>query len=71
MFHSKPIAISLMLFFISSVPLLYQISDNQKNNLDNNVSIVNIEKNQEENKVNEEWEEATLDDLESGNYEPV
>ena len=68
MFHAKPIAISFLLFFVSSIPPLYKIADNQKHISENNV---NPRFNQEKQEINEKWEEATLDDLESGNYEPV
>ena len=68
MFHAKPIAVSFLLFFISSIPPLYKIADNQKYVSDNNVNPVF---NQEKQEINEKWEEATLDDLESGNYEQV
>ena len=68
MFHPMPIAISLTLFFISSIPLLYKTVDSQKGCSNKNVNIVH---SQEKDKENEGWEEATLDDLESGKYEPV
>jgi len=68
MFHSKPIAISLMIFFISSLPLLYKHADNQIGCSNKNVNTLS---NQEKDQHNEGWEEATLEDLESGNYDPV
>jgi len=67
-FHAKPIAISFLLVFISSIPLLYKTEDNQKGVLDKNVIPAS---NQKQQAVNEKWEEATMDDLESGNYEPL
>ena len=68
LFHSKPIAISLLIFFISSLPLIYKIADNQDSVEDKKTNTVF---NQEQQSVKEKWEEATLDDLESGNYEPI
>ena len=68
LFHSKPIAISLLIFFISSLPLIYKIADNQEGDEDKKTNIVF---NQEQQSVKEKWEEATLDDLESGNYEQI
>ena len=68
LFHSKPIAISLLIFFISSLPLIYKIADNQDGAEDKKTNTVF---NQEQQSVKEKWEEATLDDLESGNYEPI
>ena len=68
LFHSKPIAISLLIFFISSLPLIYKIADNQDGVEDKKTNTVF---NQEQQSVKEKWEEATLDDLESGNYEPI
>ena len=68
LFHSKPIAISLLIFFISSLPLIYKIADNQDCVEDKKTNTVF---KQEQQSVKEKWEEATLDDLESGNYEPI
>ena len=68
LFHSKPIAISLLIFFISSLPLIYKIADNQDCVEDKKTNPVF---NQEQQSVKEKWEEATLEDLESGNYEPI
>ena len=68
LFHSKPIAISLLIFFISSLPLIYKIADNQDSVEDKKTNTVF---NQEQQSVKEKCEEATLDDLESGNYEPI
>ena len=68
LFHSKPIAISLLVFFISSLPLIYKIADNQDCVEDKKTKTAF---NQEQQSVKEKWEEATLDDLESGNYEPI
>ena len=68
LFHSKPIAISLLIFFISSLPLIYKIAANQDGVEDKKTNTVF---KQEQQSVKEKWEEATLDDLESGNYEPI
>jgi len=68
MFHSKPIAISLIIFFISSLPLIYRIADNQECAKDKKTHTAF---NQEQKSINEKWEEATLEDLESGNFEPI
>ena len=68
LFHSKPIAISLLIFFLSSLPLIYKIEDNQKRAKDKKTNTVF---DQEKLSIKEKWEEATLEDLESGNYEPI
>ena len=68
LFHSKPIAISLLIFFISSIPLIYKLADNQECVEGKKSQTVF---NQEQLSVKEKWEEASLDDLESGNYEPI
>jgi len=68
MFHSQPIAVSFLLFFISTIPLLYKIKDSQKGFSEKNTSPVF---KQEKQNINEKWEEATLEDLESGKYEPI
>ena len=68
LFHSKPIAISLLIFFISSLPLIYKIAENQECVEDKKTHTFF---NQEQLSVKEKWEEASLDDLESGNYEPI
>ena len=68
MFHSKPIAISLIIFFISSIPLLYKIADNPKGCSNKSAKTLS---SQEKENDNEGWEEATLEDLESGKYDPI
>ena len=68
MFHSQPIAVSALLFFISTIPLLYKIKDYQKSISENRADPA---LKQEKQKINEKWEEATLEDLESGKYDPI
>ena len=65
MFHSEGIAKAFFVFFVCTIPLLLA---------KNNKSRVVIKKDAIINKINikkEKWEEATADDLESGNYEPL
>jgi hypothetical protein len=65
MFHSEGIAKALFIFFICTIPLLLA---------KNNKPRVVIKQDAIINKINikkEKWEEATADDLESGNYEPL
>ena len=68
LFHSKPIAISMLIFFISTVPLIYKIADNKECVEEKKTHTIF---NQKQLSVKEKWEEASLDDLESGNYEPI
>jgi len=67
MFYPKHVAVSLLLLFISTIPLLYKMTENQKAVLDQKVTPA---PKQEKQNINEKWEEATLEDLESGKYEP-
>ena len=65
MFHSEGIAKAFFVFFVCTIPLLLA---------KNNKSRVVIKKDAIINKIDikkEKWEEATADDLESGNYEPL
>ena len=68
MFHSKPIAVSLLFCFISTIPLLYRMTEKPQHLPDQNAQPTLKKETQ---KFNEKWEEATLDDLESGEYEPI
>ena len=65
MFHSEGIAKALFVFLICTIPLL--LAKNNKSRVvtkkDATIKKINIKK--------EKWEEATTDDLESGNYEPL
>ena len=67
-FHIEGITNALLLFFVSSTPLIVI----NKNTLNNNLL---SSKQKKENpiavKEDEKWEEATLDDLESGNFEAI
>lgn len=82
-FHSQAIALSLIVFIVSHIIILYS-----KDRLNENIpdffeplepETKNAESaNEPRDKtfkdivgVQEEWEEATLKDLESGNYEPA
>ena len=65
MFHSEGIAKAVFIFFICTIPTLL---------VKNNKPRAVIKKDAIINKINikkEKWEEATADDLESGNYEPL
>ena len=66
-FHAQPIAASLIMFFFSSLPLIYKLTSKQKEA--NNSSQKSQNKENIENK--EAWEAATLDDINSGEYEPI
>jgi len=65
MFHSEGIAKALFIFLICTIPALVMKSNRSKAVIKKDVIIdkVNIQK--------ETWEEATVDDLQSGNYEPL
>ena len=67
-FHIEGITKALLLFFVSSVPFIVI----NKKRLNNNVfSSKQKKENQTAVKKDEKWEEATLDDLESGNFEAI
>ena len=68
LFHTKQIAISMSIFFISSLPLIYKISNKQECIEKNDTHTFS---NVKTSNTKEDWEEATLDDLESGNFEPI
>jgi len=65
MFHSEGIAKALFIFFICTLPLLLAKNNKPKDVIKNDgiINKINIKK--------EKWEEATADDLQSGNYEPL
>ena len=73
-FHSQEIAISLLIFFISTIFLLYgnekQI-DVQETNEQEQKKIFISEDPKPKSQTNEKWEEASLDDLNSGNFEVI
>ena len=83
-FHSQAIALSLIVFIVSHIVVLYSKDWLNKNRPDCFESLdkpetENVERAKEpRDKIftdiegkQEEWEEATLEDLESGNYEPA
>ena len=73
-FHSQEIAISLIVFFISTIFLLYvketQAEAQEIKELEQNKAFIS-ENSKTKTQKNENWEEATLDDLNSGNFEVV
>ena len=76
LFKEEGILSALLLLFVFSVPLLIYNHDNlswsflQKNTSLDTSNIPEISK-QPQTIASEEWEEATIEDLESGSYEPV
>ena len=69
-FHIRGIAQSLILFFISSIPMLLL----NKKDISYNLSLFNQAKNKAPNTQkhdSEKWEEASLDDINSGKYETI
>ena len=72
LFHSQEIAISFVIFFISTVFILYvkEIQNTQQAAPDEKVQAtpVLLQKSNKSS-TKENWEEATLDDLNSGNFE--
>ncbi|MBI44865.1 MAG: hypothetical protein CMG66_01720 [Candidatus Marinimicrobia bacterium] len=77
LFNAEGILLSLLLLFVFSVPLLIYNSHNTINRTTNTqikepaVNPIEQETKQEDVLLSEEWEEASLEDLESGSYEPV
>ena len=67
-FHIEGITKALLLFFVSSVPLIVINKKALNNNL---FSSKQKKENQTVVKKDEKWEEATLEDLESGNFEAI
>ena len=75
LFKEEGIAQALILFFIFSVPLLiYNYHDMSW--LDSKAPQIHKQEKRETTEIkdlitSEEWEEATIEDLESGSYEPI
>ena len=70
MFHTRGIAQALILFFISSIPMLLL----NKKQTNYNLSLFNNAQKKYHNKPkhdSENWEEASLDDINSGKYEAI
>ena len=67
-FHIEGITKALLLFFISSIPFIVINKKRLNNNL---FSSKQKRENKRAVKTDEKWEEATLDDLESGNFEAI
>ena len=67
-FHIEGITKALLLFFVSSAPLIVINKKRLNNNL---FSSKQKRENMTAVKEDEKWEEATLDDLESGNFEAI
>ena len=68
LFHEKHIATSMLIFFVSSLPLIYKYSFNHERK---SLETLNIQKDQKSAEVSEEWEAASIQDLESGEFEPI
>ena len=69
-FHIRGITQSLILFFISSIPMLLL----NKNNINYNISLFKNADNQPqttEKNDPDRWEEASLEDINSGKYETI
>ena len=66
MFHADGIAKSFCLFFICTVPLILLNNSSSKNNKTSKLS-----EKESDTPPSSMWEEATPEDLESGNYEPL
>ena len=71
LFHSQEIAISLVIFFISTVFVLYvkEIQNTQQATDKKFQATPALLQKQNKNSTKENWEKATLDDLNSGNFE--
>ena len=61
MFHVDGIAKSFFLFFICTIPIILLRLKDRK---------IILQKRKKQHKKEELWEEATPEDLQSGNYEP-
>ena len=64
-FHSEGIALSFILFFVSTMFFLYKPPKKAEKNVvhSENIAAENIKK--------EKWEEATIEDLQSGKFETI
>ena len=76
LFREEGILPALLLLFVFSVPLLVYNHENMSESaLGNNMSLNTQASTSLEQKndigISEEWEEATIEDLESGSYEPA
>ena len=71
LFHSQEIAISFVIFFISTVFILYvkEIQNTQQAPDDKVQATPVLLQKPNKSSTKENWEEATLDDLNSGNFE--
>ena len=66
MFHVDGIAKSFCLFFICTIPLILLSNSNAKSN-----QTIKLSEEDRDSPAPSMWEEATPEDLESGNYEPL
>jgi len=71
LFHSQEIAISFVIFFISTVFILYvkEIQNTQQAPDEKVQATPALLQKPKKRSTKENWEEATLDDLNSGNFE--
>jgi len=74
-FHLDGIALSLLILFICSLPMILKINpnniDNEKRHLKTNQAHGESFEIADNGNKSEEWEEATEEDLESGNFETI
>ena len=68
-FHINYIALSTVLFFISSIPLMFM--KNKEANMFINKVMSFFNNSTKEDTLNESWEEASIEDLESEDFEPI
>ena len=74
-FHLDGIALALLILFICSIPMILKINphniDNEKGHLKINEAHGKSFEIADSGNKPEEWEEATEEDLESGNFETI
>ena len=70
-FHINYIALSVALFFISSIPLMFMKNKEANTYINKIMSVFNNITTKEANLLNESWEEASIEDIESEDFEPI
>ena len=71
-FHTEGIVKSLFIFFVSTVPLILMTkSKTFSSDSPPMEKQTNTEHQREQEFDGEKWEEASMDDLQSGNFEPI
>jgi len=74
LFREEGILPSLILLFVFSIPMIIYSQDSLSQPIVKNKTATKEDENtikHNDNSASEEWEEATIEDLESGSYEPV